>query len=70
MGAVSKVGAESITITGVENLHGATHNVVQDRIEAGTFMVAAAMTGGDVLDSRCYLGTQTVPCWRNYKKWC
>ena len=46
----SKVrGTESITITGVENLHGATHNVVQDRIEAGTFMVAAAMTGGDVL---------------------
>ena len=60
MGAkVKGAGTESITITGVENLHGATHNVVQDRIEAGTFMVAAAaMTGGDVLDSRCYLGTQ------------
>ena len=50
MGAkVKGAGTESITITGVENLHGATHNVVQDRIEAGTFMVAAAMTGGDVL---------------------
>ena len=36
-------------LTGVEKLHGTTHNVVQDRIEAGTFMVAAAMTGGDVL---------------------
>ena len=42
-------GTETITITGVEKLHGAIHNVVQDRIEAGTFMVAAAMTGGDVL---------------------
>jgi len=50
MGAkVKGAGTESITITGVENLHGATHNVVQDRIEAGTFMVATAMTGGDVL---------------------
>ena len=50
MGAkVKGAGTETITITGVETLHGATHNVVQDRIEAGTFMVAAAMTGGDVL---------------------
>ncbi len=31
-------------MTGVEELHGTAHNVVQDRIEAGTFMVAAAMT--------------------------
>ena len=43
------LGTETITITGVEKLHGTTHNVVQDRIEAGTFMVAAAMTGGNVL---------------------
>ena len=50
MGAkVKGAGTETITITGVEQLHGATHNVVQDRIEAGTFMVAAAITGGDVL---------------------
>jgi len=50
MGAkVKGAGTETVTITGVEKLHGATHNVVQDRIEAGTFMVAAAMTGGDVL---------------------
>jgi UDP-N-acetylglucosamine 1-carboxyvinyltransferase len=50
MGAkVKGAGTETITITGVEKLHGAIHNVVQDRIEAGTFMVAAAMTGGDVL---------------------
>ena len=44
MGAkVKGAGTETITITGVEKLHGTTHNVVQDRIEAGTFMVAAAM---------------------------
>ena len=50
MGAkVKGAGTETVTITGVETLHGATHKVVQDRIEAGTFMVAAAMTGGDVL---------------------
>ena len=50
MGAkVKGAGTETITVTGVEELNGTTHNVVQDRIEAGTFMVAAAMTGGDVL---------------------
>lgn len=50
MGAkVKGAGTENITIIGVEKLHGAEHNVVQDRIEAGTFMVAAAMTGGDLL---------------------
>lgn len=50
MGAdVKGAGTETLTITGVEQLHGAEHDVVQDRIEAGTFMVAAAMTSGDVL---------------------
>lgn len=50
MGAkVRGAGTENITIIGVEKLHGTEHNVVQDRIEAGTFMVAAAMTGGDLL---------------------
>ncbi|HFU3939555.1 TPA: UDP-N-acetylglucosamine 1-carboxyvinyltransferase [Streptococcus suis] len=50
MGAkVKGAGTETITVTGVEKLTGAEHQVVQDRIEAGTFMVAAAMTGGDVL---------------------
>lgn len=50
MGAnVRGAGTETITITGVKALHGAEHDVVQDRIEAGTFMVAAAMTSGDVL---------------------
>ncbi|MFU2206926.1 UDP-N-acetylglucosamine 1-carboxyvinyltransferase [Streptococcus pluranimalium] len=50
MGAKIKgAGTEVLTITGVEQLHGVEHQVVQDRIEAGTFMVAAAMTSGDVL---------------------
>ena len=50
MGAkVKGAGTESITIMGVDKLYGTSHHVVQDRIEAGTFMVAAAMTGGDVL---------------------
>lgn len=50
MGAkVRGAGTETLTIVGVDRLHGAVHNVVQDRIEAGTFMVGAAMTGGNVL---------------------
>ena len=50
MGAkVRGAGTETLTIVGVDQLHGAKHNVVQDRIEAGTFMVAAAMTSGDLL---------------------
>ncbi|WP_438477591.1 UDP-N-acetylglucosamine 1-carboxyvinyltransferase [Streptococcus pluranimalium] len=46
---IKGAGTEVLTITGVEKLHGAEHQVIQDRIEAGTFMVAAAMTSGDVL---------------------
>ncbi|WP_303974942.1 UDP-N-acetylglucosamine 1-carboxyvinyltransferase [Streptococcus merionis] len=50
MGAkIRGAGTETMTISGVDHLHGAEHAVVQDRIEAGTFMVAAAMTGGNVL---------------------
>jgi len=50
MGArIKGVGTEVIKIEGVDSLHGTTHSVLQDRIEAGTFMVAAAMTDGNVL---------------------
>ncbi|WP_057735602.1 UDP-N-acetylglucosamine 1-carboxyvinyltransferase [Liquorilactobacillus uvarum] len=50
MGAkVSGAGTETIKVTGVKNLHGVQHTVIQDRIEAGTFMVAAAVTNGNVL---------------------
>jgi len=49
MGAkITGAGTDVITIEGVEKLTGATHNIVCDRIEAGTYMVAAAMTGGKV----------------------
>jgi UDP-N-acetylglucosamine 1-carboxyvinyltransferase len=50
MGAkVSGHGTSRIRIEGVENLHGATHRVVTDRIEAGTFLCAVAAAGGDVV---------------------
>jgi len=49
MGAkITGAGTDVITIVGVEKLNGTTHNVVCDRIEAGTYMVATAMTGGEV----------------------
>jgi UDP-N-acetylglucosamine 1-carboxyvinyltransferase len=49
MGAkITGAGTDIITIEGVERLTGAEHNIVCDRIEAGTYMVAAAMTGGEV----------------------
>jgi UDP-N-acetylglucosamine 1-carboxyvinyltransferase len=49
MGArVEGAGTETIRVTGVSSLHGATHAVVPDRIEAGTYAMAAAMAGGEV----------------------
>src|SRR5690606_5472005 len=50
MGAkVSGAGTSTITIDGVTSLHGATHQVIPDRIETGTYAMAVAMTGGDVV---------------------
>ncbi len=50
MGArISGEGSPIIEIEGVKKLHGARYSVIPDRIEAGTYMFAAAMTGGDVL---------------------
>ena len=49
MGAkISGAGTDVITIEGVSKLNGASHNIVCDRIEAGTYMVAVAMAGGEV----------------------
>jgi len=49
MGArISGAGTDSITIEGVEGLHPVEHAILPDRIEAGTLLVAAAITGGDV----------------------
>ncbi|MDN5344927.1 MAG: UDP-N-acetylglucosamine 1-carboxyvinyltransferase [Clostridia bacterium] len=47
-GRVSGAGTRVIKIEGVKELHGARHAVIPDRVEAGTFMIAAAATGGDV----------------------
>ncbi|WP_125766035.1 MULTISPECIES: UDP-N-acetylglucosamine 1-carboxyvinyltransferase [Levilactobacillus] len=50
MGAhVRGAGTETLRIDGVKKMHGTEHSVVQDRIEAGTFMVGAALTHGNVL---------------------
>ena len=49
MGArVRGAGTDVVTIEGVERLHGARHRVMPDRIETGTFLAAAAATGGDI----------------------
>jgi UDP-N-acetylglucosamine 1-carboxyvinyltransferase len=49
MGArIRGAGTDVITVEGVERLNGAAHRVMPDRIETGTFLVAAAATGGDV----------------------
>ncbi len=49
MGArISGAGTDVIRIQGVEKLHGATHAIMPDRIETGTYLCAAAATGGDI----------------------
>jgi UDP-N-acetylglucosamine 1-carboxyvinyltransferase len=46
-------GTDTITIEGVKELHGAAHWVIPDRVEAGTYLMAGAITGGDVLVKGC-----------------
>jgi UDP-N-acetylglucosamine 1-carboxyvinyltransferase len=54
MGAkIEGAGTSTIRIQGVERLGGAEHTIIPDRIEAGTFMVAGAITGGDVTVTDC-----------------
>jgi len=49
MGAhITGAGTDTITIEGVESLHGTTYPILPDRIETGTYLVAAAMTGGHI----------------------
>ena len=48
-GKVVGAGTDTIRIEGVLKLYGTTHHIIPDRIETGTFMVAAAITGGDVI---------------------
>jgi UDP-N-acetylglucosamine 1-carboxyvinyltransferase len=64
MGArIEGEGTSIIRVEGVAKLHGATHEIIADRIEAGTFVVAAAITGGDLCVTGCvpeHLGALTA----------
>ncbi len=54
MGAkISGLGTDHLVIEGVEQLHGAQHTILPDRIEAGTFLCAVAAIGGDILVKQC-----------------
>src|SRR5215471_4838295 len=54
MGAkIEGAGTSTIQIRGLEGLHGAEHTIIPDRIEAGTFLVAGGITGGDVTVTGC-----------------
>jgi UDP-N-acetylglucosamine 1-carboxyvinyltransferase len=54
MGAkISGAGSPTITISGVEKLHGAEHTVIPDRIETATFAIAAAATNGEITIKNC-----------------
>ncbi|MEM0895681.1 MAG: UDP-N-acetylglucosamine 1-carboxyvinyltransferase [Verrucomicrobiota bacterium] len=61
MGArISGAGTPTITIEGVEGLVGREHTVIPDRIEAGTFLVAGAITGGNITIKNVDAGHQTA----------
>lgn len=63
MGAKIKgAGTDRIKIEGVKSLHGATHVVIPDRIEAGTFMIAAAITRGTVRKKHDTRSCKTCNC--------
>src|ERR1700685_1788875 len=54
MGAhIEGAGTPTIRLQGVDRLHAATHTIIPDRIEAGTFLVAGAITGGELLLKHC-----------------
>jgi len=54
MGAkIEGIGTSIITIEGVDELHASEHRIIPDRIEAGTLLIAGAITGGDVTVSNC-----------------
>jgi UDP-N-acetylglucosamine 1-carboxyvinyltransferase len=61
MGAkIQGAGTSTIHIKGVSKLHGAKHRIIPDRIEAGTFIIAGALTGGDVNVAGCDPGHLTA----------
>jgi UDP-N-acetylglucosamine 1-carboxyvinyltransferase len=54
MGAkIEGAGTSTIRVKGIRKLHGAKHRIIPDRIEAGTFIIAGAMTGGDLNVASC-----------------
>jgi len=60
-------GTSLIRIQGVEGLHGGSHEIIPDRIEAGTYAIAAAMTGGDLTIRSCrpdHLGLLIQKLWQ------
>ena len=57
MGArIEGAGSSTIRVQGVDRLHGAEHTIIADRIEAGTFLIAGAMTRGDLVIENCVPG--------------
>ncbi|OLC81417.1 MAG: UDP-N-acetylglucosamine 1-carboxyvinyltransferase [Nitrospirae bacterium 13_1_40CM_2_62_10] len=52
-GRIAGAGSDVITVEGVQALHGADHEVIPDRIEAGTYLAAGATTGGDICVEGC-----------------
>jgi UDP-N-acetylglucosamine 1-carboxyvinyltransferase len=54
MGAqIEGAGTSTIKVKGVEKLHGARHRIIPDRIEAATYIIAGALTGGDLMITDC-----------------
>lgn len=68
MGAeIEGAGTSVIRIRGVKSLRGATHRIIPDRIEAGTYAIAAAITGGDLVIRNCrpdHLGALIHKLWQ------
>ena len=60
--AIEGAGTSTIRIQGAPSLHGAEHTIIADRIEAGTFAIAAAITGGDVEVAGCVPEHLTALC--------
>ncbi len=67
MGArIRGAGGPVIEIDGVDELSGAEHRVIPDRIEAGTYLVAAAMTGGEVRVEGAQRRRSGAAAWKNW----
>ena len=61
MGAkISGIGSDRLVIEGVSALHGASHSIIPDRIETGTFLCAVAVTGGEITLKNCRPDTLDV----------